>query len=157
MSVETNAFTTRLSMSAHLHKHSCRQSIASPDVFAEMISGPFRQLTECARQRVYMEQDYPRELSQRHVALMHKETDMLSKRTTVIEPPDLLATKIHLLHAGIVHFCMSLSSPSQFSPPFWGWGLLHSLSLSCIPEPQVLLQLCQELHSLQPPFVAPES
>lgn len=37
------------------------------------------------------------------------------------------------------HNCVSVVSPEQLLPPYCGGGLLHSLFLSCTPEPQVVL------------------
>ena len=47
-------------------------------------------------------------------------------------------------------------SPVQFSPPFLGPGMVHSLRLVSTPRPQVLPEVwhwqgLQEFHSVQPP------
>ena len=45
----------------------------------------------------------------------------------------------------------STLSPTQSAPPGEGAGLLHCLSLLCIPPPQVLVQPAHEVHSLHCP------
>ena len=43
-------------------------------------------------------------------------------------------------------------TPAQLKPPFTGEGLLHDLTLVLTPEPQVTLQLVNELHLLHFPL-----
>ena len=50
------------------------------------------------------------------------------------------------------HNCVSVGSPEQLLPPYCGGGLLHSLFLSCIPEPQVVLHSDHWDHTLQLPW-----
>ena len=50
------------------------------------------------------------------------------------------------------HFSIWTASPSHSAPPFFGAGLLHSLSLVISPSPQSTEQSDQSPKSLHPPL-----
>jgi hypothetical protein len=53
---------------------------------------------------------------------------------------------------GMVHSLTSTFKPKQSLPLLDGLGLLHSRLRSIVPEPHVIEQIDQSLHSVKPPF-----